>query len=180
MPKRQTEQITQAVSGDFDAFYELKKREEPESKDALLILTTDAKGIVVRHDDLRGGDTQSGGVTAVMRAHATRQALTPEQRDPVDKFADYLLKYKAYLDYKTALEKGWPIATGIIEGACRHLIKDRMDITDARWSLSGTEVVLKLRALKSSDDFDAYMDFHKEKEHARNYQWMGTDMPKAA
>lgn len=343
VPKRQTEQIAQVVSGDFDAFYEQKKREEEESKDALLILTTDAKGIVVRHEDLReatrkaaekgrhkkqtrlsrgekknrkrmaqvasvysvkahprtaesimdksgahpktprpkptnkrvwaslekdtqevvaqmfeeargrdpkqqrqwvalvdGNESQinhlentaltmglgvtimvdfihvleyvwkaayalwgeigdrvegwvhdctirllqseTSGVAAVMRAHATRQALTPTQREPVDRCADYLLKYKAYLDYKAALEKGWPIATGIIEGACRHLIKDRMDITGARWSLPGAESVLKLRALKSSDDFDAYMDFHKEKERTRNYggQLAGNIMPEAA
>ena len=44
----------------------------------------------------------------------------------------------------TALERGWPIATGVMEGACRHLVKDRMDITGARWELDGAEAVLKL------------------------------------
>lgn len=48
--------------------------------------------------------------------------------------------------HPTALHQGWPIATGIIEGACRHLVKDRMDITGARWGLPGAEAVHKLRA----------------------------------
>ena len=58
--------------------------------------------------------------------------------------------------YDKALTNGWPIATGVIEGACRHLIKDRLDITGARWSVDGAEAVLRLRALRSSGDFEAY------------------------
>lgn len=50
---------------------------------------------------------------------------------------------KAYLDYPSALAAGWPIATGVIEGACRHLVKDRMDFTGARWGLDGAETILK-------------------------------------
>ena len=74
-------------------------------------------------------------VAAGMRRSATRQGLSQEARAPVDKCADYLLKNKERFDYATALANGWPIATGIIEGACRHLVKDRMDLTGARWSL---------------------------------------------
>ena len=62
---------------------------------------------------------------------------------------------QGYLDYATALKKGWPIATGIIEGACRHIVKDRMDITGARWGLEGAEAILKLRALIATGDFEA-------------------------
>jgi len=81
-----------------------------------------------------------------------------------------LLKYRNYLRYDLYLAKGFPISTGVIEGACRHLIKDRMDITGARWSLDGAEAVLKLRALRASHDFDAYWSFHEAKEHGRNHQ----------
>ena len=52
-----------------------------------------------------------------------------------------------------AVTEGWPIATGIIEGACRHLVKDRMDITGARCGLPGAEAILKLRALHCNGDF---------------------------
>jgi len=108
-------------------------------------------------------------LAAGMRRSATRKGLSQAAREPVDKCADYLLKNKTRFDYATALANGWPIATGIIEGACRHLVKDRMDLTGARWSLEGAEAVLRLRALRASGDFDDYMAFHRRQERRRNY-----------
>jgi hypothetical protein len=64
------------------------------------------------------------------------------------------------MHYADALRDGLPIATGVIEGACRYLVKDRMDRTGARWSLTGAEAVLRLRAVRASGDFDAYWQFH--------------------
>ena len=81
---------------------------------------------------------------------ATRRQLTPEQRRNADTAADYLHNKKRHLDYPTALAAGWPIATGVIEGACRHFVKDRMDLTGARWGLDGAEAILKLRALATT------------------------------
>lgn len=65
------------------------------------------------------------------------------------------------------MKNGWPIATGVIEGACRHLVKDRMDLTGARWGLDGAEAILKLRALRSNDDFDDYWTYHLARERQR-------------
>jgi hypothetical protein len=106
-------------------------------------------------------------VAAAIRRKATRNHLDAAKRKPADTAAAYLLNKKPYLDYPTALARGWPIATGVIEGACRHLVKDRMDRTGARWSLTGAEAVLKLRALRSNGDFDAYWAFHLAKERQR-------------
>lgn len=75
----------------------------------------------------------------------------------------------SYLDYATTLKKGWPIATSVIEGACRHLVKDRMDITGARWSVQGAEAVLKLRALRTNQDFPAYWQFNLSQEQQRTH-----------
>jgi hypothetical protein len=72
--------------------------------------------------------------------------------------------------YDTALAAGWPIATGVIEGACRHLIGDRLDITGARWGLHGAEAVLKLPALHTNVDFPAYWRFHLRQERRRVHQ----------
>ena len=108
-------------------------------------------------------------VAAGIRRSATRQNKTLK-RGPVDKCAGYLLKNKNYLQYHRYLQDGLPIATGVIEGACRHLIKDRMDVTGARWSLQGAEAVLKLRSLRSSGDFEDYWKFHEEQEYERNHQ----------
>ena len=106
---------------------------------------------------------------AGMRRSATRRAMTAAERQPVDKCADYLLNYSPYLQYDKALAEGVPIATGVIEGACRHLVEDRMNLTGARWGLRGAEAVLRLRALRSSDDFDAYWEFHEQQEYERNH-----------
>jgi hypothetical protein len=62
-----------------------------------------------------------------------------------------------------------PIATGVIEGACRHLVKQRMECSGARWSLDGAEAVLRLRALRMSGDWEEYTAFHRGQERGRNY-----------
>lgn len=111
----------------------------------------------------------SSHVAAGIRRSATLRKLSSEQRAPADKCADYLLKYAEFLRYDQYLKAGLPIATGVIEGACRHLIKDRMDLTGARWSLGGAEAVLRLRSLRSSGDFEEYWHFHIERELERNH-----------
>jgi hypothetical protein len=107
-----------------------------------------------------------------MRRSATQRKLRKKKRKNIDKCADYLLKYKAHLCFDNYLSKGFPIASGIIEGACRHLINDRFDITGARWGLQTAEGVLKLRAIKSSGDLDDYYQFYKKQELKRNYPEM--------
>jgi hypothetical protein len=121
-------------------------------------------------------------VAGAIRRAATKAGLEPLKRSGVDVCATYLTNKARYLDYPKALKEGWPIATGVIEGACRHLVKDRMDITGARWGLDGAEAVLKLRALRSNGDFDLYWRFHLKQElhriHESRYA-MGV-IPKAA
>jgi len=112
-------------------------------------------------------DGKPGIVAAAIRRKATTLKLEPNKRHNADRCADYLLAKRPYLDYPTALNNGTPIATGVIEGACRHLVKDRMDITGARWGLDGAEAILTLRALISNGDFDPYWTFHLAQEHRR-------------
>jgi hypothetical protein len=64
---------------------------------------------------------------------------------------------------------GWPIATGVIEGACRYLVKDRLAITGARRGLPGAEAVLLLRTVITNGDFEAYWKFHLQQEHQRTH-----------
>jgi len=118
-------------------------------------------------------------VAAAIRRKATYHGLDPGKRAPADTCADYLLNKKTYLDYRNALAKGWPIATGVIEGACRHLVADRMDITGARWGLTNAEAILKLRALTSNGDFDDYWDFHltQEQQRIHNSRYLGGIIP---
>lgn len=128
---------------------------------------------------LCGGATRVAGA---IRRTATNRGLGGPQRAGADTCAEYLTRKASFLDYPTALKRGWPIATGVIEGACRHLVKDRMDITGARWGLEGAEAVLKLRALRSNGDFEDYWRYHLSRERQRVHEsrYAGNVLPRAA
>ncbi len=117
---------------------------------------------------------QSSQVAAGMRRSATLGELPEQGRAAMDKCAGYLLKYKAMLRYDQYLRRCLPIATGVIESACHRLVKDRMDITGARRGLQRAEAILKLRSLRSSGDFEAYLAFYRQqslqRDHASKYQ----------
>jgi hypothetical protein len=123
---------------------------------------------------------RAGTVAAAIRRKATYHGLDPGARRNADTAAAYLLAKKPYLDYPTALAEGWPIATGVIEGACRYLVKDRMDITGARWGLPGAEAILKLRALTTNGDFDQYWTWHlaQEQQRVHNDRYLDGAIPR--
>jgi hypothetical protein len=106
---------------------------------------------------------------AAIQARLAASSLTARKRKPVDKALKYFIRNAPFMDYRTYLAQGMPIASGVIEGACRHLIQDRLGITGARWDLPGAEAVLKLRALQTSGDWEAYWRFHLNQEAIRNY-----------
>lgn len=106
---------------------------------------------------------------ATIRHQADEAGFRGRERAGADEAAAYLTRKAPYLNYATALASGWQIATGIIEGAARFLIKDRMDITGARWSTPGAETVLRLRAVIANGDFDEYWQWHQQQELRRNH-----------
>jgi hypothetical protein len=112
---------------------------------------------------------RSRHVATGLRRTATARHLTETQRAPVDQCVNYLRKSADFLQYDAYLAAGFPLATGVIEGACRHLVKDRMALTGARWTLGGAEAVLRLRSLWVSGDFAAYWRFPLEQEHNRHH-----------
>ena len=118
-------------------------------------------------------------VAGSIRRQATNARLHGARRQPADEAATYLTNKAPYLDYPTALRNGWPIATGIVEGACRHLIKDRMDLTGARWGLAGAEAILKLRAIKANGDFEKYWHYHlhQERHHVHEARYLNHAIP---
>jgi hypothetical protein len=121
-------------------------------------------------------------VAVGIRRRASTAGLSKQKRLKADSCAKYLTNKAPYLDYPTALAEGWPIASGVIEGTCRHLVADRMDITGARWSINGAEAVLKLRAVRGNDDFDQYWTFHLNNERRRVHQtrYADANIPMAA
>ena len=118
------------------------------------------------------------GHTREVIVELQRLALADEthnaQRTQLNKTAIYFERNLSYMDYQTCLAKGWPIASGVIEGACRHFVKDRCELSGMRWSQSGAENMLHLRAVAENEDWDAYHDFRRRKRHTRLY---GTPFP---
>lgn len=117
---------------------------------------------------------RSGGdVARTIRwwAESRRDQIDAAGRKAIKKACGYLANRTRtrMMRYAEALRDGLPIATGVIEGACRYLVKDRMDRTGACWSLHGAEAVLRLRALRASGDFDEYWHFHLAQEKNRNH-----------
>ncbi len=189
--KRQVEEPAVRAAQDFEAFY--AQREPVHAPDSdLLVLSTDGKGIVTRHEDLREATRlaaekkvnkvatrltpgekknrkrtaqvatvysvalltgRSGGdVVKTIRWWASRRELAEPALKLIETACNYLADRTRtrLMHYAGVLRDGLPIATGVIEGACRYLVKDRMDRTGARWSVAGAEAILKLRALKVS------------------------------
>lgn len=112
----------------------------------------------------------SARVVADLRAHlAAHTAHGTRPTTGIARTLAYLDAKQPYLAYHIALTLGWPIATGVIEGSCRFLVKDRLDVTGARWSLDGAEAVLLLRAVITNGDMDAYWAFHLGREYERTH-----------
>jgi hypothetical protein len=113
---------------------------------------------------------RAAGVAArITRLAAQHPPATPEHARNIKKALGYLHAKQPFLDYPTALAAGWPVATGVIEGACRHLVNDRMAITGARWSTHGAQAILWLRVIHANGDQDPYWRHHLQQEHQRNH-----------
>src|SRR6266851_2407747 len=109
---------------------------------------------------LHGRAKAVAATLASVAARARAKNSHPDLTD-VDKAVIYLTNNHMHMRYDKALANGRPIATGMIEGACRFVIEDRFGITGARWSLDGAEIILKLRAVIVNGDLDDYMDYYK-------------------
>jgi hypothetical protein len=112
-------------------------------------------------------------VAATLASVAAKARANPRTRQldltDMDRAVTYLTNNHQHMRYGKALEKGWPIATGMIEGACRFVIEDRFGITGARWSPDGAEVILQLRAVVVNGDLDDYMRYYKERYRAEHH-----------
>jgi hypothetical protein len=92
------------------------------------------------------------------------------QHAQLHKTANYFERNLSYMDYVSYLANGYPIASGVIEGACRHFVKDRCELSGMRWHQKGVENLFRLRAVAENDDWDDYHAYRRQQRHHRLYQ----------
>jgi hypothetical protein len=113
-----------------------------------------------------------GQVTTVIATLSTAAAtptLTASQRDAIATTIGYYQRNASSMRYDQYLARGWPIGTGVVESACGHLVKDRMDQAGMRWTKDGAHAILNLRAIRLTEDWDVYWVFHRQRQHRRLY-----------
>ena len=95
--------------------------------------------------------------------------LSKRKQSLLKKVMNYLGNNRDYMHYQQYLANGYPIGTGVIEGACRHLVKDRFERAGMRWSMVGAQVMLDLRAVYLNGDWDDFQRFRRHQAHQKRY-----------
>ena len=104
-----------------------------------------------------------------MRYQATQRGLKGPKRKTVRDAAAYFAGNRDRMKYDAYLAAGYPIGSGVVEGACRHLVKDRMERTGMRWLPSGAQAMLDLRATYLNGEWETFWIFHVAQEDERLY-----------
>jgi hypothetical protein len=110
-----------------------------------------------------------GYVIGGLKEMRTKHRLRGKKRKALEQVIGYLERYRAYMKYDEYLAAGLPIGSGAVEGACRHLVADRMEGSGMRWTQGGAEAVLKLRAVYLNGDWDRFWAYHVEREKERRF-----------
>ncbi len=108
-----------------------------------------------------------GGLKQMAKKHGLRGARLTELRQVIG----YLHNNRRLMKYDEYLAAGYPIGSGVVEGACRHLVKDRMERTGMRWRISGAQAMLDLRSVWINDDWAAFHRHRRQAEQRELYPY---------
>lgn len=107
-----------------------------------------------------------------IRQMATKRGdLSKQKTKKLEQYLNYFAARREYMKYDEYLAAGYPIGSGVVEGACRHLVKDRMEQTGMRWRIAGAQAILSLRALYVNDDWDAFHANRIQTEQRKRYPY---------
>lgn len=109
------------------------------------------------------------GVISSVRQMATKRGLSGKKLRKLESACKYFEKNKHRMHYDEYLKKGMPIASGVIEGACRHFVKDRMERAGMQWSIDGAQAMLDVRAQKLNGCWTEFVNHRIKKEQAKNH-----------
>jgi hypothetical protein len=100
----------------------------------------------------------------------TKRGLKGTRRKTIEEVTGYLQRNRERMKYDEYLAKGYPIGSGVVEGACRHLVKDRLERTGMRWRPDGAQAMLDLRATYLNEEWESFWTYHVEQEDERLYR----------
>jgi hypothetical protein len=112
---------------------------------------------------------RAGQMIGGLKQILTKKSLSKTQKYTLEKVIGYLERNKRHMRYDVCLERGYPIGSGVIEGACRNLINDRLELTGMRWTVQGAESVIRLRAVYINKDWKDFWRFRRKSEKRRLY-----------
>lgn len=112
-------------------------------------------------------ESKTDKVIKDLKANVEKTSLAKNRKETVERTIKYLSNHKHKMDYKDYLSKGYPISTGLIEGCCGHLIKDRMEHSGMRWTIKGAQNIIDLRAVKKNGDWKPFMTFIKNQNNTK-------------
>lgn len=123
----------------------------------------------VRDRLLRVLQGQAAGVIRGLREMATKRGLVGGKKRTIQSVCNYLEANLERMHYDAYLAAGYPIATGVVEGACRHLVKDRMERAGMHWSMAGAQAMLDTRSIHSSGLWEQYQEYRIAAEVEKLY-----------
>ncbi len=109
------------------------------------------------------------GYIQELRDEQKTGSWTASQEKMFSKVSTYLENHHPYMNYGEYLAQGYPIATGVVESACGHVVSDRMEISGARWGIQGSEAILRLRSVCQSQDWEEYWAFYTAQFRDRDF-----------
>jgi hypothetical protein len=130
---------------------------------------SDAAEAFVRERCLRLLEGGAEGVIRGLREMASKRGLKGTKKKTVRQVCAYLKKNRPRMRYDEYLAAGYPIASGVIEGACRHLVKDRMERAGMHWTPGGAQAMLDVRGMHIEGDWEGYQSYRIDRETRRLY-----------
>lgn len=112
-----------------------------------------------------------GRVIGGLHQMGTKHRLPAAKRRVLNAAVGYFENNREHMQYDKYLASGYPIGSGVAEGACRHLVKDRLEQTGMRWTVEGAQALLNLRALYLNGDWKSFIDYRIQREQAEIYPY---------
>jgi hypothetical protein len=112
---------------------------------------------------------KAGRMIGGLKQMLSKQELSGTKKHCLEQVIGYLERNRKHMRYEICLAQGYPIGSGVIEGACRNLINDRLELTGMSWTIQGAESVMRLRAVHINKDWDSFWTYRRRSERRRLY-----------